>query len=379
MRTAFQVALILIFFLAIPVLATTYMVLPDGSGFFPDIKTAIQNTWHGDLILLGDGTFTGPMNCDLDFGGKLLSIESASGNPENCIIDCGGSPAEPHRGFWLHTNEGAGCLIRGITIRNGYGYGAGIYLAYGARPTIQNCIIEDNHAGDGSGGGIACREFSAPTISNCIIRNNTAEYGGGVYIFQSYPSLSSCDIIGNEAYYLQSGVNGSGGGVRMDWSSPDFTDCLIADNHCGDRVGGLAACQSSPTLVGCTIAGNSAPNDVGGFDGIESQLHLERCLIWGNQSDFGMNDVRVGVFSVIYFDTCDWNPLGTRIDGTMVDFGGNLNLDPWFCDSGDWTVQGNSPCLPPNNWSGVLIGARGEGCPDPAVEPMNWSVLKSLF
>ncbi|MCK4680296.1 T9SS type A sorting domain-containing protein, partial [bacterium] len=44
---------------------------------------------------------------------------------------------------------------------------------------------------------------------------------------------------------------------------------------------------------------------------------------------------------------------------------GNFSLDPLFCDAGngDFTLAGDSPCLPPNNSCGVLIGAHGQGCP----------------
>ena len=43
---------------------------------------------------------------------------------------------------------------------------------------------------------------------------------------------------------------------------------------------------------------------------------------------------------------------------------GNLWADPLFCepDSGDYRIEEDSPCAPPNNSCGVLIGAEPAGC-----------------
>jgi hypothetical protein len=45
----------------------------------------------------------------------------------------------------------------------------------------------------------------------------------------------------------------------------------------------------------------------------------------------------------------------------------NFSADPLFCDvaSGDFSLDGDSPCMPAHNSCGQLIGAEGYGCGDP--------------
>ncbi len=83
--------------------ARTWVVAPDGSGDAPTIQAAIDSTdFNGDVIMLLDGVFSGPGNRDLYNQGRGFAIVSQSGNPEDCIIDCEGSPEEPHGGIGIH-------------------------------------------------------------------------------------------------------------------------------------------------------------------------------------------------------------------------------------------------------------------------------------
>jgi hypothetical protein len=103
-------------------LPTTYTVNPEGTGDFPTIQAAIDAVVDGDVIELTDGTFTGDGNHNLDFAGKSIAVCSQSGNPESCVIDCGRHEPDAgvHRGFCFQSGEGPECLVRGLTIRNGW-------------------------------------------------------------------------------------------------------------------------------------------------------------------------------------------------------------------------------------------------------------------
>jgi hypothetical protein len=50
------------------------------------------------VILLGDGTYTGHGNCDIDFRGKSIVVRSQDRDPSRCTIDCEGSALVPHHG-----------------------------------------------------------------------------------------------------------------------------------------------------------------------------------------------------------------------------------------------------------------------------------------
>ncbi len=209
------------------------ITLPDNN--YPDIQSAIDGVCEtGGTVILGDGTYDGPGNRDLNYGTKEITVRSQSGNPEDCIINCGGTPADPHRGFFFYTCE-VQQVLEGVTIKNGYDLwqGGGIYCVEGC-PLIRNCIFLDNKVGRldpdppdeaGSGGGFAGRGCGA-TLENCIFSGNlagsTVDGGGGVSCKECTPEsgctlfLLGCTFDGNLAPngtdWLPSNPPGSGGG-----------------------------------------------------------------------------------------------------------------------------------------------------------------------
>lgn len=102
----------------------TYLVLPDGTGDFPTIQAAINAAVDGDVIALGNGTFRGEGNQNIDYAGKAITVCSQSGNAENCIIDVEGvHDGTAHRGFYFSAAEGADSILRDLTIINGVAEG----------------------------------------------------------------------------------------------------------------------------------------------------------------------------------------------------------------------------------------------------------------
>jgi hypothetical protein len=127
--------------------ARTIHVDNNGPADFNNIQAAIDDSNDGDTIIVSDGTYTGDGNRDIDFLGKAITLRSENG-PVNCIIDCQGSEADPHRGFTFHSGEGPNSVLAGLTITNGARFGAG---------------------------GIHC-EYSSPKITNCVITNALCEF-----------------------------------------------------------------------------------------------------------------------------------------------------------------------------------------------------------
>jgi hypothetical protein len=74
-----------------PSLAETFTVHPDGTGDYPTIQAAINVAVDGDVILLGDGVFTGSGNNEIEFLGKAIHLKAEAGGPETCAIDGGTS------------------------------------------------------------------------------------------------------------------------------------------------------------------------------------------------------------------------------------------------------------------------------------------------
>ena len=79
------------------------------------IQAGIDSASPGDVVIVADGTHTGPGNRDLDFLGKAITVRSASGNPTLCIIEC----QSLGRGFHFRRGETSDSVVQGFTIRGG--------------------------------------------------------------------------------------------------------------------------------------------------------------------------------------------------------------------------------------------------------------------
>ncbi|MHC4575439.1 MAG: choice-of-anchor Q domain-containing protein [Planctomycetota bacterium] len=209
---------------------------------YPTIRAAIDAAIDGDIILVADGTYTGPGNRDLDFKGKAIVVRGENG-PQNCIIDCQGTLAEPHRGLYFHTGEGANSVVEGFTITGGCASSGGVIQNYTSSPTVRNCILIANSA---YLGGAVNNYYSSPTFENCLFAENTADWGGAIENMNSSPTITNSAFTKNTASY-GGAIDNYGG------STPKVTGCILwgndADN--GPQIYGDASVSYSDVQAGC--------------------------------------------------------------------------------------------------------------------------------
>lgn len=281
----------------------------DGPADFNNIQAAIDDSNHGDIVIVRDGIYTGPGNRDIDFKGKAITVRSENG-PETCIIDCSGTEAEPHRGFRFVSAEERDSTINGLT--------------------ITNCFAPDEIVGSSSrsrGGGIYCNG-SSPTITNCVIKANEAgRVGGGIYCYDSNCVLTDCLIAHNRSY-------DSGGGIYHWLGHITIRNCIIARNsanHPTSSGGGIVIGGGGYGMIeNCTIVENSAVGRGCGV-GCHDNATITNCIVWGNAcSQISGNAI------VSYSDVQD------GYSGT-----GNIDVDPVFVDPtiDDYHLSVNSPCI----------------------------------
>ena len=263
----------------------------------PTIQAGINAAHNSDVVIVADGTYTGPNNRNLDFGGKSITVRSASNNPAQCVID----GQQAGNGFFFHHNETAAATVSGFTIQNSSGgSGGGAYCVYSS-PTFQNCVFANNTASSPGGGGLYCF-VASPTVTSCVFRNNTAPYGGGMYNYQSSPVVTNCLFTGNTAAY-------NGGGVYNDNTS-------------------------APTIINCTIYGNAANGSgVGMVNSMGSSVAVVNSIIG--------NGVNGGFATLSHSDVAGFGLPPTP------DNNGNFDADPMFVNSanGDLHLQAGSPCI----------------------------------
>jgi probable HAF family extracellular repeat protein len=278
---------------------------------YPTIQAAIDAAVNGDTVVVAPGTYTGDGNRDINFKGKAITVRGATGDPNDCVIDCQGTETAPHRGFKFVRGEESNSVLDGITITNGYGpqedvMGNGYFYSIGgavycksSSPNISNCIIKNSSAS--SGGGISNHEAGTPIINNCYIIDNLAiNYGGGIYNERDWPGsavISNCIIRGNSAAW--------GGGIASSLSSPTINTSIISNNSASAYGGGIYNNISNhPTINNSIIRNNSASHYGGGFFNSSSTLAMSNCVISSNSAVENGGGSLNEYNSVISMDNC---------------------------------------------------------------------------
>lgn len=342
----------------------SFMIHPDGSGDFPTIAAAIEAATHRDTILLANGIYTGEGNRNLNFGGKILVLRSASDQPDSCILDCQGTADSWARGIGFFSGERRDALLQGITIRNGsHGTGGAAVAISASSPTIRNCILENNQVGTtrgfGSAGALGLAGGSDPLIERCVFRGNRAtNAGGAVTTGNSTGLIRECLFEGNFAVH-------GGGAIQFYEASTRIEDCVFRDNDCTHWSNHLFFDRpaSNGQVTGCTLLGGKGPAEaVRARAGAAPTL--ERCLIAFNPRGpaIALEEAVVTLRCCNLYGNAegDW----TGEIGAQRDQEGNIAKDPLLCNlvDGEPTVHPGSPCLPGNNACEALIGAASVGC-----------------
>ena len=238
--------------------STTFAATINVPGDYALIQDAIDASINGDVINIAAGTY---IEANLNPGGKAITIQGTVNGDGSLAttIDAqqGGSV------FVFDSGETSGTVIKALVITGGTGTnelqligGGGIYC-YQSSPTITDCTISGNIAS--YGGGLWCHQ-SNPTITDCTIEGNLAEYAGGLYCYKSSPTITDCTISGNIADYGGGGDQLGGGFVLDTESNPIISGGTISGNSASYGGGLYCIGNSNPTITDCTITGNTLNN-----------------------------------------------------------------------------------------------------------------------
>jgi hypothetical protein len=369
-------------------------------GDYATIQAAIDNASDGDTVVVEPGTYTGPGNRDIDFGGKRLVLMSLTG-PEQTIIDCQGSSAERHRGFIFQSGEDF-AVIEGFSVINGFGsiealigetnesVGGAVFCRNASRPQFRDCSFSYNHADDR--GGAVHLEDSDAGFKNCRFVFNTVSAGGrggALYIDRSQPLVDACTFEDNGSDAVDQEA-GYGGAVFSSLASCVMTNCRFERNR-ADFGGALACLQAyfwgpshnnlfvdnDATIAGgavrsegtrpfysnfSTYAGNNAPTGSAISVGIGVTLRIDKSIIVDGLGGGAVDGTADNIVCTDIHGNAggDWTP---NI-ASFASINGNISADPMFCDpvSGDWSVSVGSPCAESLNPCNYNIGALGVSC-----------------
>ncbi|MHC4624569.1 MAG: DUF1565 domain-containing protein, partial [Planctomycetota bacterium] len=177
------------------------------------IQAAIDVAEEGDTVLVAAGTYVGPGNTDLDFGGKGVVLYGPNG-PAITIIDC----TDSARGFDFHSGETSATAVLGFTITNGFADYGGAIRCDRSHPQIRDCVFADNTA-TSQGHSIHC-VMSTPTLADCRVSSDGGsaadiwmQYGGAQIL--GLVRIFDCNWVGANLALTGDGMVQMGSGAEL--------------------------------------------------------------------------------------------------------------------------------------------------------------------
>ena len=205
-------------------------------------------------INLSEGTYSPSTNGETYPIDMISHINLIGQGEEVTVLDADGSEENPRRVITMERSDNN--IISDLTIKDGNteDYGGGIYIV-NSYPNLNNITISGNSAY--SGGGIYLAG-SNPTITYVTISGNTSDHGGGgMFVFYSDATLTNMTISGNVTTDSSSNY-GLGGGITLLVSSNLTLTYVTISGNTADGGGGIYLYNSHNTFTNVTISGNTA-------------------------------------------------------------------------------------------------------------------------
>lgn len=347
---------------------------------YTTIGAAIYACNDGDVVIVHPGTYTGTNNRDISFRGKAITVRSIDPDDaaivEATVVDCQGSGAFPHRGFYFTNSETRGAVLAGLSITHGYlNPGSALFCA-NSSPTIYKCRIVDCAGPDAPFSSTA----GSPLLDGCYFGNNFGTAYSAITLSGGMPLVIRCTIVGNvggpaigaygttltlwesivAGHWAASGT--LGGGMILDGASAaSVVDCVFSDNRTVSYGGGIQVSpQATLSVAGCSFAGNSAYS--GGALRIDGVAVISNCVLWGNSGFPGYghelalegNSITTVTYSDVQGGEAD---VYSKWSATLNWGAGNIDADPLFVDpdgpdndpltwaDNDYRLAAFSPCI----------------------------------
>jgi gliding motility-associated-like protein len=225
-----------------------------------------------------------------------------------------------------------------ITILKGNNYS----VIYNYNNRLTNAAVLDGFTitggtGSSTDGGGVYNEHASPVLSNLIIAGNSAKSGNGMYINSASPVITNVVIRNNVP---TGGEVASSGGIFIVGGSPVFTNVLISGNT-GVLGGGLVVAGATPVLTNVTITGNTAFKG-GAIYNSYGNTTIRNSIIYNNTTS---NSNEEGAATGISTYSGSTTTITYSIVQGSYPGTGNLDADPKFTSTTDFTLQQGSPAI----------------------------------
>ncbi|NIV01659.1 MAG: S8 family serine peptidase [Phycisphaerae bacterium] len=234
----------------------------------------------------------GPFSCIIDCQGSKVDPhrgfyfhegEGATSVLDGFMIINGYATDE---GGGIYCTASSPTLINCMFYGNSAQYWGGAISNRGSSSTLTNCTFGENTAR--WGGAVACCYcYEGPTLADCTFSNNSARHGGALYNDHSRSPVTNCDFSNNSATY-GAGVYNFAGVYDLSFIGPKLHNCTFSENSSSSLGGGMFNFESSPTVTNCEFTDNSALHYAGAvYSSDGSNPILENCTFSSNSAEDG--------------------------------------------------------------------------------------------
>lgn len=214
----------------------------------PTIQAAVDSSVSGDVVVIASGVYD---DCTHLNGNNVahiailksgVSLRGTTGNPADVILDAG------RLGRCLELRNASGDIsIEGLTLRRGlasapFGSGGGVFV-YSSEPVFRQCVFDSCHA-EFAGGGIAA-SHGAVTVEDCVfVACGTDNIGAAIRATNSPVSVTGSTIHG-----------ATGAAIHYAGDTLTLANTIIAFGD-AEAIYRNSTSDSPPTLSCCDLFGN---------------------------------------------------------------------------------------------------------------------------
>lgn len=328
---------------------------------YGSIQEAIMGAEDGETILVSNGTY---YEKNINFYGKDVILKSENG-AASTIIDAGSSSTIFNMG-----TTGTDPIVDGFTLKNGKSDHGGAMKVSSSKPTIKNCIVENNTASYNGGAIYATGSSTVINIENSIFRNNKGK-GGAIFLANSGAGINIKDSTFDSNYSYW-----EGGAILTSSSSVVNIENSVFTNNNGTRAGVIYIGSGAQVdISGSRLNDNSARSWEGGalYINGSADVNIERTEINRNVGSKGgaifANAAKVGLYDTtiagnyarsweggaLYIgSSADVDIIRTVISGSHATRGGGIYTGSATIDIVNSVISGNKSY--PYQGGGIFSG-----------------------